>query len=45
MNNAQSSCRNMPIDEKYEILCLIFKEKFGEDFDAESEIEKFVHSK
>ena len=34
----------MAIDEKYEILCLICKEKFGPDFDPEAEIERFIHA-
>ena len=38
------SCRDMALDEKYEILCLICKRKWGDDFDPETEIEQFVHA-
>ena len=38
------SCKQMAVDEKYELLCLICKEKFGADFDPEAEIERFVHA-
>ena len=34
----------MAVDEKYEILCLICKQKLGPDFDPEAEIELYIHS-